>query len=828
MKTLFQDFRYGLRILAAKPGFTAIAVLTLAMGIGANTAIFSVVNAVLIQPLPYENPQSLVAVLERFPRKETDTGLFSAPDFEDLEQQTQTVETMAAYQNKDFELSGIDRPERITGARVSAALFPLLGVQPAMGRTFTAQEDREGRLLVVLSNGIWRRQFGSDPEIIGRKITLDRRPYEVTAVMPRTFEFPQRGQVSNNQPADLWVPISFTDVEKRSRAGGYNKSVVARLRPGTSVAESNAELRTIADRIHEQYPPELRNNPAWALSAEVKPLSEEVAGRARTALLILMGAVAFVMLIGCADVASLLLTHAAARQREMAIRAALGASRIRLARQALTESLLLAFCGGFLGALLAGWGVGLLRQIAPESIPRIEEIGIDLRVLGFTFALAVATALVFGLAPALEAVRGETSEALKEGGRGATSGRRRRLILNGLVIVQFAMSLVLLIGAGLLVRSFARLTSTDPGFRPEQVLSLSINLPGNRYEKADQVRSFYERLIERVKTLPGVRATGAANELPMAVRERRIFTSETAMGDTSWTSPSVANVYVMGDYHQGLGVPLKSGRYFTSQDGQAGDPVVLISEMMVRLHWPGADPVGKRIKWGTPDSRGAWMTVVGVVGDVKQGSLDTEAVPQVYEPYRQIPDSWIERDYSGWLRAVKVVVRTEGDPMNLAEAVRSEVAGMDRSLPISDIRTMEERIERSVSPQRFNLFVLTVFATVAMAFAAPGIYGVIAYSVAQRTHEIGIRMALGARRLDVLGLVLRHGLSLALIGLALGLLGALVLTRLMSSLLYAVSSSDPLTFVLVAFLFTGVALAGCYIPARRATRVDPMEALRYE
>ena len=828
MKTLIEDVRYGLRMLRKSPGFTVLAILTLALGIGANTAIFSIVNSVLLKPLPYKDPGRLVLVFEGIPKAGLATLPFSAPDLEEFERQNQVLEGIAAFQNRRYELSGVDRPERIVGARASASLFQVLGVQPALGRAFTREEDQEGRAVVVLNYGLWQRKFGGDPGIVGKSVPLDRQPYTVVGVMPSGFEFPRRGPIFNNEPAELWVPIAFTPFERQAWGMMFNNSVIARLKPGITLERARAEAKSTVGRIQKIYPPVIQSAPSFALTAAVVPFREEVVGRTRTALLVLLGAVGLVLLIACADVASLLLTRAAARQREMAIRTALGAARLRLVRQMLTESLLLAIGGGALGLVVALWGNDLLVALAPGNILAFEGSRIDGRALGFTLLLCLATALLFGLAPAMEVSRRDVGEALKESSRSSTPGRRQRRLLGGIVTLQFAMALVLLVGAGLLVRSFARLMATDPGFRPEHVLSMSVSLPANAYAKADQIRSFYQRLIERVESLPGVRAVGVASDVPLSVRERRAFTAEGRSMASSGTPPTVATVWPLGNYFEALGIPLKKGRFFTSQDRQGSGLVVLINETMARRFWPGEDAVGKRIKWGVPQSFSPWMTIVGVVGDIKQGPLHTETIPQTYQPYLQVPDPSVENNITGLLRSLTLVLRVEGDPNALVAAAREQVRTLDAALPVANVQAMQDVIRQSVSPQRFSMFLLAVFAGAALVLAAIGIYGVLAYSVTQQRHEIGVRLALGATESHVLRLVAGQGMKFVGVGMALGLAASLALTRVLRSLLYEIGPYDPWTFAGVGLLLAAVAFFACYWPARRAAKVDPMVALRYE
>ena len=825
METIWQDVRYGLRSLYKSPGFAAIAVAALALGIGCSVAIFTVVNAVLLRPLPYSDPDRLVMIFEGIPRAFSGPIGFSPPDFAYLQQQTlSSVFEVAAFSNKQYELSGVAEPERLTGARVSPSLFSILGVRPALGRAFTREDDQPGRNLVILSNGLWRRKFGSNPSIIGESVTLDRQSYTVVGVMPASFNFPHRGPISNNQPAEFWVPIAFTPSELQAWLSMYNHSVLARLKPGVTLEQARGEMKAMMRRIEEVYPADAK----LELASTVEPFRKEVVGRTESFLFVLLAAVGMVLLIGCADVANLLLGRARERQREMAIRIALGAGRLRIIRQLLTESVLLALCGGALGILFSAAGANLLVQLSPASMPRVHEIRLDETVLAFAVLLSMSTAVLFGLVPALEASRSEIGDALKEGGRTATQSRRQRRVLSILVSAQFAMAVVLLAGAGLLLRSFITLLATEPGFRPEQVLSMSMSLPASSYSRAEQIRSFYQRLLENVEAIPGVKAASAATDLPLAVRERRSITPEVQSGGTEGIPRVTAHVWALGEYFEALRIPLKKGRYFTRRDGQSGERVVIINETMAAHFWPGQDPLGHRMKWGGNASNTPWMTIVGVVGNVKQGPLRTETVPQTYEPYLQVGGALIEDNNVGMLRSLTLIVRAEMEPAALIQTVRQQVRALDPALPVVNVQTLEQHVSKSVAPERFNTYLLGAFAVFALILAAIGIYGVMARSVAQRTHEIGVRMALGARRSDVLKLVARPGMTLAACGIAIGIGGALAFTRVLAGLLFGVQPYDPWTFSGVVALLCLVALLACYIPARRAARVDPMVALRYE
>jgi putative ABC transport system permease protein len=816
IESFFQDLRYGLRMLVKNRGFTLVAVLTLGLGIGANSAIFSVVDAVILRPLPYKDPNRLVMVKERIPLASPEPIPVCAPDVVQFQRQNQVFESVAAFGGGQFDLSGEGEPERITAERVNAGLFSLLGVQPVVGRPFTAEEDQPGHSLAILSYALWQRRFGANPDVLGHTVTLDRQAYTVIGVMPRSFAFPLRG-MDQGEAADLFVPMAFTRDELSDIGDNFNFSVLARLKPGVTWARANADADAIAYRILQTYPPQFRDK--IKLEAVALPLSGQVVGRVRTLLLLLLGAVGFVLLIACANVANLLLTRAAHRQREIAVRLAMGAGRLRLLRQLAAENLVLALAGAGLGLLLAFGIMHALVGWMPANIPRVHAIGLNLPVLAFTLGLAALTGLVFGVAPALAASRTDLNSTLKEGGRSAQQGLQHPRLRAALVVGEIALSMVLLVGAGLLVRSFERVLATQPGFRPEHVLTASLSLPEAQYKQEQQIRGFYRELIDRLKQLPGARAVGASTDLPLEAGWIHLFTPEGYQPPPGAGLNQCSHSVIIGDYLQTQGVPLLRGRYFTEQDTPGSTPVLIVSESLAKRYWPNQDPIGKRLKWGPPESNDPWLTIVGVVGDVKQGALDAATMPHTYESYGQhgIPGN-----------SLSVAVRAEGNPASLASALRATVWGLDRELAIAQIRTMDQVISESTAPRRFNLILLVAFAALAVALAAIGIYGVISYSVAQRTHEIGIRMALGAQRGDVLRQVVGQGMLLMGAGVIIGIVGALALTRFLTSLLYEVKPTDPVTFAAVSMLVAGVALLASYFPARRATKVDPMVALRYE
>jgi putative ABC transport system permease protein len=818
LQDLLQDIRYGVRTLAKNPAFALVAVLTLALGIGANTAIFTVVNGILLRPLAFKDSAKLVLLQESLPPIISQLIPVSAPDVIDFRKQNQVFEDLGAVQNAPFSLSGSGLPEHVRAARVSAQMFPILGISPLIGGAFTEEQDRAGEHVLVLSYGLWQRRFGSDPQIVGRAVMLDRQVFTVVGVMPPAFKFPPQGTPGLEGPADLWIPISFSKQELESRADNFNYSVVARLKPGVTLAEADANAKVVARNIQKQ------SYPATAarleLNATVTPLHEKIVGGSRTLLLLLLGSVGFLLLIACANVANLLLSRAAGRQREMAIRLALGAGRLRLIRQLLVESILLSLAGGILGIILAVWCTNLLIAAAPPGLPLASDISVDARVLGFALLLSVATGVLFGLAPAFAATRSDVNETLKEGMRGSTTGGGHARMRGAFVVSQVAMALVLVTGAGLLIRSFVRLSESNPGFTPIHVLTAEVTVPAAQYN-SEQVNAFFDNVLAKTSDLPGVQAVGAASDLPLEGGWTKLLNTEDRVKAGTANTPPSSHTIMIGNYLQVVGIPLKHGRYFTRQEEQGNANVLIVSEGLAQRDFPNEDPLGKRLKWGAPDSDSPWMTIVGVVGDVKQDAPDVATRPHTYEPFLQAC-----RPYP--CNSLNLAVRAQMDPAQLTAAVRNVVRSVDSEQPIAHVRTMEQVMDESLAPRRFNLFLLTAFAVAALLLAAIGIYGVLASVVAQQTHEIGIRLALGAQRRDILNLVVGHGLKLAVLGLVIGLAGALGLTRLMTTLLYDVAPTDPVTYGAVAALLGAVALLACYLPARRAMRLDPMVALRYE
>jgi putative ABC transport system permease protein len=806
---LWQDLRYGLRMLVKNPGFTIVAVLALALGIGANSAIFSVVNTVLLRPLPYKDPERLVMVWEDATKHGYPRDTPAAANYIDWRDQNQVFEGMAALADLSFNLTGIGEPERIDGRRVSANLFSLLGVEPQLGRAFSPEEDQPGASrVVIMSHGLWQRRFGSDINITGKPLTLNGESFTVVGVMPPQFDFPSR-------EVDLWVPIAFSSQEAANR-GRHYLQVIARTKPGVTLQQAQAEMNTIAARLQQQYP-----NSNTDLGATVTPLHEHIAGEIKPALLVLLGAVGFVLLIACANVANLLLARAAGRQKEIAIRIALGASRLRLVRQFLTESILLAGLGGIVGLLLSVWGVSLLKAFIPQNISQAKAITIDARVLIFTLLVSVLTGLIFGLAPATQASNFNLNETLKEGGRDSAAGSRGNRIRGLLVIAEVAVALILLIGAGLLINSFLRLRSVDPGFRTDKLLTMQVVLPRLKYPDHARRSVFYTELLRRVEALPGVKSAAITTNLPLYRQGNSIGISiEGRPAPAPGQELIVTTRVVSSNYFSTMGIPFLQGRQINEQDRVDSPAVAVISETMARRFWPGEDPLGKRITPGSSDSADPddWLTIIGVVKDVRQFELTADPKPQMYLSYEQ----------AGFFEPRDLVVSTDVEPLSLAATVRRTVWEIDKDQPVSNIRTMEDILSESVARQRFSMLLLGIFATLALFLAAVGIYGVMSYSVAQRTREIGLRMALGAQRSDVLKLVVGGGLKLVLIGVGIGLAAAFILTRVMSSLLFGVSTTDPVTFITISLVLISVALLASFIPARRATKVDPMIALRYE
>jgi putative ABC transport system permease protein len=821
MQKMWQDLRYGARMLLKNPGITFVVILALALGIGANTAIFSVVDTVLLRPLPYPESDRLVFLNET--SKAMDEISVAYPNFTDWRNQNQVFEKIGVYNRSSYNLTGAGEAERIVTAQMSADLFAALRANAALGRVFTNDEDKPGAApVVVLSYPLWQRRFGGQAGIVNQQLTLNGKSYTVIGIMPQGYQFPSR--------VEMWVPVGQLsgDPDWQQRGNHPGLYGVARLKPGVSFAQAKAEMDMIGANLEKQY-----NDSNAGNGIGVRPLLEIFAGDIRRALWVLFAAVAFVLLIACANIANLLLARAQSRQKEMAIRAAMGAGRWRIARQLLTESVLLALIGGTLGLLIAQWGIRLILYISPDAIPRAKEIALDWRVFAFTIGLSFVTGILFGLVPALQAGVVDVHETLKETGRG-TSGRH--WLRSSLVVVEVATTLVLLIGAGLMIRSFYRLQKVNPGFSYDHLTSFTVALPEKKYNTADQRDQFFGQLLENLRGLPGVEATAAASGLPLGNNGwQTSFVVDGRPRPPRDQTPLMEACLVTPDYFRAMNIPLKSGRYFNDHDDRsslagkdlskldeierdmAAMNAIVIDEGFARRYWPNEDPVGKRIAMGS-EKHPMLLTVLGVVGRVKMEGLsqDSKRV-QGYFAFKQNPSD-----------GMTVVLKASGDPNQLIAAVRQQVKTVDPDQPIYSIRTMDEIRAESVAPERLNLTLLSIFAGIALILAIVGIYGVMSYSVTQRTHEIGIRMAIGAQPRDVFRMVIGQGMMLALIGVGIGLVGAFGLTRLMTTMLFGVEPTDPATFAAIAVLLTGVALVACYIPGRRATRVDPVESLRYE
>jgi putative ABC transport system permease protein len=806
METLWQDLRYSARMLLKHPGFTLIAILTLTLGIGANTAIFSIVNAVLLRPFPYHAPDQLVIPSEGLSGLSGGV-LLSYPNFADWKDDRKVFASASAVRsNENFNLTGAGEPERLLGRLVSAEFLSTLGVKPFLGRDFVADDDRPNATpTAILSYGLWSRRFGNDQSIVGKQITLNNQGYTVVGVTPPDFHY--------GLDADVTVPINLQAERFKPRAGGPGLTAVARLKPDVSLQQAETELNLIYARLAQQYPGSTTGRRVY-----LTPLHESFVGDVRQPLLILLGAVGLVLLIACANVANLLLVRSATRRREISVRVALGAGRGRIIRQLLTESVLLAGIGGLLGILLAHWGTSFIAYQLPDGIPRLNEAYVDLRVLLFTLTVSLATGLLFGLAPALQASRLNLTEALKEGDRGS-SGTRQRL-RGVLVISEVALTLTLLVGAGLLIQSFRRVLQVDPGFDAQNLLTMqvSVNNPDGH-----QVAAFFQQLQENVRRLPGVKSVAVSNGLPLGVVNRPIFIIVGRPLPEQGKEPGAIRYTVSNDYFQTMGIKLMKGRLFNEQDRPDTPSVVVIDEALVEQHFQNEDPIGKRLAQstsGTPSHE-----IIGVVRHVQQENLDGQTrTPQFYFSFNQIPAERLP----GSTRRINLLTRTEGESSSLTSTVRAEIAALNKDQAVFNVRTMEQIVAQNVAPRRFSMLLLTVFAVVALVLASIGIYGMMSYAVAQRTREIGLRMTLGAQRGNVIRLVIGQGMKLAMIGVALGLVAAVALTRTMKNLLFGVSATDPVTFVGITFLLALVALLACWVPARRATKVDPIIALRYE
>jgi predicted permease len=810
IEDFLQDFRYACRTLVNNPAFTVVMVLTLALSIGANSAIFSVIDGVLLKPLPYHQPDRLFRVFlsnPRFPKFRVNPF-----DFVDYRARNRSFEALAGFTRSDVQLSGADQTELLAALRITAGFFHLLGLRPALGREFEIKDElQDNARQVILSNRLWQRRFHSDPNILGQKITLDVQPFTVVGVMPAGVEHIGNDHqvLAQGETVDAWYPFTFAG--NPANRGSHYVDAIGRLRGGITPGQATAEMNGLAAQLGREHP-DFDNG--WRV--RLIPLFEEVIGKSQRLLLVLMGAVGFVLLIACANAANLLLARATARTREIAVRAALGAGRLRLIRQMLTESVLISLIGAAFGALIAIGGVRALVALLPQDFPRAHAIHVDATVFAFTFAIALVTGILFGLAPALQTSRADLTQALRENGRSTTGSGRQLQLRSLLVVAEVSLAFVLLIGAGLMLRSFINLLHTDPGFRPEHVLTASLSLPNTQYKKGEDIASFYDRLIKDLAALPGVRSAGAGSDLPWTgYNENLTFNIE---GRKSVNDSVHARFHgATPDYFLSIGIPLVKGRFFSDRDDAKARQVIIINQSLARRYWPNEDAVGKRITFSDEPKDSDWITVAGIVGDVKDTPTSESAEPALWFPLLQQPIS-----------QMSVVIRANSDPELLVNALRERVAQLDPRLAVAQIRQMDRIADAGVAMPRFALFLVSLFAFLALSLAAIGTYGVMSYSVGQRIHEFGVRMALGAKPSDVVGLVVRQGLRLALVGVALGIISAFGLGRVLQSLLYGISAGDPLTFAAVSFVAIAMAWLACYLPARRATGVDPMIALRSE
>ena len=811
MATLLTDIRFGARMLLKSPMMTVIALLALTLGIGANTAIFSVVNAVLLRTFPYSNPEQIVLVWEKRQGGRTDQNVINPGNFVDWKQQNQVFSDMAMFFDRSFNLTNEGEPEEVPGQFAATNLFSVLGTNAALGRTFIAEDERQGQPRVaVISYGLWQRRFGGDSNIVGRKITLNEQPAIIVGVMPAEFGWHIRRGTQASKPADIWIALRPSN-EMLMRRGRFASSV-ARLKPGVTVEQAQRDMDTINARLVQQYPD---FNTNWGVN--VVPLRTQVTGEIKRPLLMLLGAVGFVLLIACANVANLLLARASARRKEIAVRTGLGASRLRIARQLLTESVMLSIIGGAIGVLVAWWGTKALVALSPPALIDLKSVGVNLPVLMFTLGLSVITGMVFGLVPSLVATRFDLHHSLKEGGKNIGGSSVGHFVRSLFVVIQITLALVLLVGAGLLLRSFNRLQAVAPGFNPQNLLTVRVSLPIAKYEEEQKRILFFKQAVERMKAVPGVEAVGIVNTAPFS----GLYPGTNVDIEGQPVLPSAqglnTGVYVTDvGYFQTMQIPLKKGRLYNEQEATEMRHVVLVNEEFVRKNLKGEDPLGKRITVWMKDEP-VPTEIIGVVGDSKHVGLDVGVEPVVYWPHPELV-------YTG----MTLMLRTQGDASAFASAARNVIHSLDPQQPVGEVSTMEQLLSTSVARSRFSASLLTVFSIVALVMAAVGIYGVMSYSVLQRTHEIGVRMALGAQRFDVLKLVVKKGVVLGIIGVAAGVIASYLLTRLLSTLLFEVTATDTATFVAVSAGLFLVTLLACYIPARRATRVDPLKALRYE
>jgi putative ABC transport system permease protein len=798
MDTLFKDIRFGIRSLLKRPTFAAIAVITLALGIGANTAIFSVINAVLLRPLDYAQPENLLAFRSNQ----------SAPDVTDVIAATRTFTKMGGEVLAPLAYTGSAEPIQFQVGQVTGDYFATLGVNPARGRYITPADDQNGApFVVVLSHELWQTRFGGDQQILGKTIPLSGNAYTIIGVMPAGFKSPRDN-------VEAWTPVHVSNPVAANFRGVHFLRTYGRLAPGTTLAQAAAEMRLIDQQLAVQYPADNKNR-----STLLMPLQERVVGQSRNALLILFAAVTLVLLIACANFANLLMARAAERGREILIRTALGAGRWRIVRQLLTESILVSVLGGLLGIVFAWWGINLLIALKPEDLPRLQEINVDLRVFAFTLGVSILTGLIFGLLPAWTASRATVNEGLKEGGRSATVGRAQQRMRSSLVVVELAVALVLLVGAGLLVKTFWKLRNVEPGFSPDHLLTMRVELPESRYQDVGSQTRFRTQALANINSLPGVQSA-MVSELPLSGDSlNHEFVIEGRPPIAPGDEPSLETRSVLGDYFQVMKIPLRRGRNFERQDFDEKAPLVgIANDELVRQYFPNENPIGKRVRWAR-NPQVEWIQIVGVVGDVKHFGLDLPELPALYSPYTQI---------NAWKRWMSFAARTQSDPAAMEQAVKQQIWKVDGQLPITKVQTMNQVAATSFAARRFYMLLLTLFAALALVLAVVGVYGVMSYAVTQRTQEIGIRMALGAQVSNIVRLVMKSGLMLAVAGVAIGIAGAFAVTRVMTSLLFAVEATDKATFAIVSAGLLLIALLACYIPARRATKVDPVIALRYE
>jgi predicted permease len=822
---LRQDLRYAARGLRRAPVFTAIVTVTIAIAIGANTAVFSVVEGVLLAPFPYAEPDRLVLLFEQPASAPSKFG-FSAPDYEAFPELSRSFSGLAAYRSLGFELSGTGSSQRVTGLRVSPSLVGVLGVGPAIGRWITEDDDRRSARVAVLTDALWARAFGRDPSVVGRSIELDREAYTVVGVMPRRFAFPPRGGTLNNMPADVFVPMAFSAFERQGFDRGFNNSVVGRLAPGVSVDQARAEAVRLVPMLVARYPPAVQPFAAGA-SIPVVPLRDDVVGPTGRMLSVLMAAVALVLVIACADLSTLLLGRSLARQREMSVRSALGAGRARLARQLMTEAAVLSIAGTAAGLLLAYWSMHALVGVAGRWLPMADSVAFDRRVLAYAVLLMVATPLVFGALPAVRLFTAE-SGAMSDDPRTATAGRAQSRWVGVLVVAQLALALVLATGAGLLIRSFVRLMDVSPGFRAERAVNVIATLPAAQYRTGRQIKAFYDQEIAAVRETGGVSAVGAGNDLPLDVMERRAFSGDGSAQPLPEAGRMGAVSWIAGDYFEALGMPVKRGRPFTDADTLATAPVVIVNELLARMLWGDRDPIGRQIKWGIDASSPApWMTIVGVVGDAKQTALSDPTLPQVYMPLAQENNSAFV--VAGqFYRTVNLIARTSRELDGLVPDLRAAIHRVDPALPITSVEPLSDWLAASVAPQRFSTTIVLLFAAAALALAAIGICGVLLSAVSRHSHEIAVRIALGATTAGVVGMVLRRVASFAAIGIGLGIASSLAATRLMAGLLFEVDPTDAIAISAAAAAVAAACLVASLAPAWHAARIDPLVALRLD